>query len=78
MPRSDDPSGPDARPPRTGSAWLRRLRSRRPLEMALVLLLVVLVACAAVAVLLFVPLPALAGPPPQAGPAAAPHPDAGR
>ena len=69
MPRQDQSFGPDVQPPRTGSAWLRRLRSRRPLEMALVLLLAVLVACAAVAVLVFVPLPALAAPP---------HPDAGR
>ena len=69
MPRSDDPSGPDARPPRTGSAWLRRLRSRRPLETVLVVLLVVLIVCMAVGMLEFVLLPALA---------AAPHPDAGR
>ena len=70
MPRlDDDPAGPNVRPPRTGSAWLRRLRSRRPLETILVLLLVVLVACVAVAVLVFVAFLALA---------AAPDPGAGR
>jgi hypothetical protein len=77
MPRLDDPAVPDVRPPPTGSAWLRRLRSRRPLETVLVLLLVVLVACAAAAVLVLVSLPALAALSSPIGPAL-PHPGASR
>ena len=77
MPRLDDASGPDARPPQAGSAWLRRMRSRRPIETVLVLVLALLAACVAVGARVLVSLPVPAAPSSPVGPAV-PHPGAGR